>query len=404
MALAAVALAARSAGGWHGTDLVVAGGLVVMLAVLTNVELEVGAGAAVPTQLAFVPLLFLIPAGAVPAAVVCGYLAGALFGRGPLARRLLLAVSSCWFSVAPALVVLVARPPASGVELAKICAVALAAQIAGDLVNWRLHDIALGTARGPTWTNAAWLYAIDIALTPVGLLVVLATPAARFAFVLPVAVVALLELHRRERAGRLDSLEDLSRAYRGTALLLGEMIEGDDAYTGAHSAGVVELATRVARELSFGGPQALRDVEFAALLHDIGKTKIPKEILHKPGPLDDQEWRIMKLHPVIGADMLTSAGGVLAGIAIAVRHHHERWDGGGYPDGLRGEQIPLLSRILAVCDTYNAITTERPYRAARSAAAAYEELELGSGTQFDPRVVAALVRLLAHRGAGELAA
>jgi HD-GYP domain-containing protein (c-di-GMP phosphodiesterase class II) len=395
MVLVAAGFAMASPSTWPDTDPVVAGGLIVMLAVLTNVELEIGAGAAVPTQLAFIPLLFLIPPGAVPAAVVCGYVAGALVARGPRrGRRVLLAASSCWFCVLPALVLLVWGPPVGADALARLCVVALAAQIAGDLCNWRLHGLVMGDPYGPALMTAVWLYAIDIALTPVGLLVVLATPAARLAFLLPVAVVALLELYRRERAGRLDSLADLSRAYRGTALLLGEMIEGDDAYTGAHSAGVVDLARRLAADLAYGGADGLRDAEFAALLHDIGKTKIPKQILHKPGPLDDQEWSVMRLHPVIGADMLTSAGGVLAGIADAVRHHHERWDGGGYPDGLQGEQIPLLSRILAVCDTYNAITTERPYRQARDAAAAVAELRAGAGTQFDPRVVAAFLRLV----------
>jgi putative nucleotidyltransferase with HDIG domain len=395
LAMVAAAFAILASRAWPHTDPVIAIGLIAMLAVLANVEFEISTGAAVPTQLAFVPMLFLLPPTLVPAAVICGYVAAAAMRPRRLGRGLLLAMSSCWFSLGPAVLLAVAGPPASSGDLVVLAVFALVAQIGCDLANWHVHDLALGRTRGPGLKSVAWVYAFDVVLTPVGLLVVLATPAARLAFLLPIAVVALLELHRRERAGRLDSVEDLSRAYRGTALLLGEMIEGDDPYTGTHSTGVVDLAAALARELEYGGPTAMRDVEFAALLHDIGKIKIPKEILRKPAPLDDREWQIMRLHPVLGADMLTSAGGVLAGIAAAVRHHHERWDGTGYPDGLHGTDIPLLSRILAVCDTFNAITTDRPYRPARDHATAFAELAAASGSQFDPDVVTAFLRLFA---------
>jgi putative nucleotidyltransferase with HDIG domain len=402
LAMIAAALAILATRPWPHTDPVIAIGLIVMLAVLANVEFEISTGAAVPTQLAFVPMLFLLPPTLVPAAVVCGYIAAAAMRRRRLGRGLLLAISSCWFSVGPAVLLAIAGPPDSGGDLVLLAVFALIAQIGCDLANWHVHELALGRTHGPELRSVAWVYAFDVVLTPVGLLVVLATPEARLAFLLPIAVVALLELHRRERAGRLDSLEDLSHAYRGTALLLGEMIEGDDPYTRVHSTGVVDLAAALARALDYGGPTAMRDVEFAALLHDIGKIKIPKEILRKPAALDDREWQIMRLHPVLGADMLTSAGGVLAGIAVAVRHHHERWDGTGYPDGLSGAEIPLLSRILAVCDTYSAITTDRPYRPARDPNIAFAELHAGSGSQFDPAVVAAFAELF--EAAGDAAA
>ena len=128
-------------------------------------------------------------------------------------------------------------------------------------------------------------------------------------------------------------------------------------------------------------------------MHDIGKIKIPKEILHKAGPLSDAEWVVMRTHAELGASMLDGVGGMLAGIAPIVRHHHERWDGGGYPDGLQADAIPLFSRIIACCDTFSAITSDRPYRAARSVDDAVAEVGRVAGSQLDPSVAAALIRV-----------
>ena len=144
------------------------------------------------------------------------------------------------------------------------------------------------------------------------------------------------------------------------------------------------------------GDEGRRELEYAALLHDIGKIKIPKTILHKPGPLDDREWAIMRTHAELGAEMLRGVGGMLSEIAPVVRHHHERWDGDGYPAGLAGEAIPLHSRIVACCDTFSAITTERPYRPARSIGEAIDEIARVSGSQLDPSVVAAMTLVLQH--------
>ena len=144
-------------------------------------------------------------------------------------------------------------------------------------------------------------------------------------------------------------------------------------------------------------------VKSAALLHDIGKVAIPDDILHKPGPLTDDEWKLMKEHPVIGERILRVLPG-LGTIARIVRHEHERWDGGGYPDGLLGEAIPLGSRIIIAADTYHAITSDRPYRAARPHSTAVEELTRCAGTQFDPQVTAALIGYLyGQRQAGLVA-
>ena len=134
-----------------------------------------------------------------------------------------------------------------------------------------------------------------------------------------------------------------------------------------------------------------RAAEFGALLHDVGKVAIPNEIINKPGPLDDEEWAIMKTHTVEGQRMLERVGGLLARVGLVVRASHERFDGGGYPDGLAGEDIPLAARIVSACDAYNAMTTDRSYRKALTAGVAVAELRANSGTQFDPQVVDALV-------------
>jgi diguanylate cyclase (GGDEF)-like protein/putative nucleotidyltransferase with HDIG domain len=168
-----------------------------------------------------------------------------------------------------------------------------------------------------------------------------------------------------------------------------------DRYTGEHSAAVIEMSAAVARNLG------LRDAEVewirsAALLHDIGKVAIPDEILHKPAALTPQEWELMKQHPVVGERILRALPG-MGVVARIVRHEHERWDGTGYPDGLAGEQIPLGSRIILAADTYHAITSDRPYRAARGHAEAVDELTRAAGTQFDPAVTAALIGYLYGR-------
>ncbi|MFY9265244.1 MAG: HD-GYP domain-containing protein [Solirubrobacterales bacterium] len=175
-----------------------------------------------------------------------------------------------------------------------------------------------------------------------------------------------------------------------TSLLLA--LHARDGYTGRHSDQTVELAMLVADQLQLddGERMELKDV---ALLHDIGKIGVPDEVLNKPGALNDQEWRLMRQHPVIGEQIVARVPG-FGSVAKAIRHEHERWDGGGYPDGLAGESIPLASRIVLACDAYNAMTTDRPYRASLGAEVARNELVRCVGTQFDPRVVNALLGVL----------
>jgi diguanylate cyclase (GGDEF)-like protein/putative nucleotidyltransferase with HDIG domain len=169
-----------------------------------------------------------------------------------------------------------------------------------------------------------------------------------------------------------------------------------DRYTGEHSASVVEMAKTVAAALGLDEVEVER-VGQAALLHDIGKVGVPDRILHKTGPLAGEEWELMREHPVIGERILRAIPG-MGGVARIVRHEHEWFDGSGYPDGLTGERIPLASRIILACDAYHAMTSDRAYRAAMTHADAVAELARCAGTQFDPRVISALVGYL---GQGE---
>jgi HD-GYP domain-containing protein (c-di-GMP phosphodiesterase class II) len=176
-------------------------------------------------------------------------------------------------------------------------------------------------------------------------------------------------------------------------MLLGDVVEADDAYTGSHSRGVVELSLAVSDHLGLDHRQR-RNVEFAALLHDVGKIAVPKEIINKAGPLTDDEWLVIKAHTIEGQRMLDRVGGLLSDVGRIVRSSHEKWDGTGYPDGLVGEQIPIESAIVSCCDAFNAMTTDRSYRTAMSLDEAIDELRRNAGTQFSPAVVEALFDIL----------
>ena len=179
--------------------------------------------------------------------------------------------------------------------------------------------------------------------------------------------------------------------------MLGYVVEADDRYTGAHSRDVVDLSCASAATLGLSESQR-RDVEFVAMLHDVGKIFIPNELLNKPGELDPYEWQIIRRHTVEGERILKQVGGALARIGRYVRSSHEHYDGRGYPDGLAGESIPIESRIVSVCDAYRAMTEDRPYRQALPEADARLELMDGIGGQFDRDCVEALFRALDRRG------
>ena len=221
-----------------------------------------------------------------------------------------------------------------------------------------------------------------------------------------------LDLARAEGGGRvkIDEADDSEEsdgdgppgATAEVVTALAQALEERDSYTGEHSESVVDLTGRVAETLALDGHE-IKTIRSAALLHDIGKVGIPDEILHKPGPLGDQEWEIMRQHPAIGERILRAIPGMGA-VARIVRHEHERWDGGGYPDGLAGEEIPIGARIILACDAYHAMTSDRPYRAAMSHHVAMSELTSNAGSQFDPKVVEALVGYLYGRRQSGLAA
>ena len=171
------------------------------------------------------------------------------------------------------------------------------------------------------------------------------------------------------------------------------MVQADDAYTGSHSRDVVRLVMGVCDRLGLD-ERTRQKAEFAALLHDVGKISIPSEIINKRGALTPAERAIIKTHTIEGQHLLERVGGYLAEIGQIVRSCHEFYDGSGYPDGLKGDEIPLIARIVSCCDAFNAMTTDRPYRDALSAQEAIAELRANTGTQFDPTVIGALVTLI----------
>jgi HD-GYP domain-containing protein (c-di-GMP phosphodiesterase class II) len=192
---------------------------------------------------------------------------------------------------------------------------------------------------------------------------------------------------------RARLVADLEGAFTTALAALTSTVEAKDDYTACHGEDVAVLAERVALRMALSSTRA-RDVRYAAMLHDLGKVAVPSEILLKPGPLTDEEWVTMRSHAAIGGELVGRID-AFAHLAPAVRASHERWDGGGYPDGLAGEQIPLAARIIAACDTYDAIVTDRPYRPARTPREARAELRRVAGTQLDEHVVVALLAELA---------
>jgi HD-GYP domain-containing protein (c-di-GMP phosphodiesterase class II) len=376
--------------------------LVVGFALLARVRFDVGAGFTVPTQLLFVPMLFLLPAEIVPAVVAVGFvLAGVpevVRGRLPLGR-LMLRLGDSWFSVGPA--ILLALHGGGGAQVADwwLYAAALAAQLAGDFAASWVRDAIHGGGASPReqLLEARWVYTVDALLSSVGLLAAFAAEGRPGLVVLVLPLAALLSMFAAERRSRIDHVIELSQAYRGTALVLGDVVEADDAYTGDHTRGVVAMAMDVAEQIGLDA-SARQRVEFGALLHDVGKIAIPKSIINKPGPLDDDEWALIRTHTVEGQRLLDRVGGLMRDVGLVVRASHERWDGRGYPDGLAGEAIPIEARVVACCDAYNAMTTTRSYRDAMSADAALAECRACAGSQFDPAVVDALVAVV-RRGA-----
>jgi putative nucleotidyltransferase with HDIG domain len=191
---------------------------------------------------------------------------------------------------------------------------------------------------------------------------------------------------------RCQLVEELEGAFLTTVGVLADAVELQDAYTADHANEVADLAVAVGERMGVRGAELDR-LRYGALLHDVGKIGVPGEILRKPGPLTAAERERMDEHTAIGARMLDRIP-FLAPVAPLVRSAHERFDGGGYPDGLRGEQIPRGAMVIATCDAFHAMTSNRSYRQAMSHGEAIAELQAHAGTQFDPLVVAALIAQL----------
>ncbi len=367
--------------------------------IAARVQFPVGSAWSRPTQVVFVPMLFLLPIGLVPL-VVAGCLVLDLWPEIPKHRvsvmRVLARLGDSLYTLGPALVLVLAHGQRFSWDDWPVLAGAFLAQIALDAGSGFARTWFAEGIRPSKQPQMLWLYLTDGCLSCAGLLVAASALTRPALVLLALPMVALLGLFARERQHRVDSTLELSSAYRGTALLLGDVLEADDEYTGIHSRQVVELSLAVADALRLDAT-ARRHTEFGALLHDVGKIRIPSSIIKKPERLNAAEWEIMRRHTIAGEDMLKQVGGTLTRVGSIVRSSHERFDGKGYPDGLAGAEIPVEARIISACDAYNAMTTDRPYRAAMSVAAALEELHRCSGTQFDPVVVRALVReLTAH--------
>jgi HD domain len=372
--------------------------LVVGYAVISRVRFEFGNWYVVPEQLLFVPLLLLAPLPFVPllaaAAAVLSMLPDFIDGSWHK-HRALSSLSDCWFAVGPVLVLAAFAPGDPSLDETLVYIGALAAQFAFDFAWTLLRDRTVdGLPTGTIVQNYAGVLRFDAILAPIAFAITLTAADEPLMLLTIGPLVWLLEILSRDRRERYAAALELQRAYRGTVMLLSDVIEFEDRYTADHSRSVVELVHAVADELGVE-PSERRELEFAALLHDIGKIAIPKEILTKPTSLTQREFEIMKTHTIEGQFMLDRVGGLLARVGEIVRSCHERWDGTGYPDGLKGEEIPLESRIVFAADAFNAMTTERPYRPAMSHEKALEQLAAGAATQFDPGVVAALTAVIA---------
>ena len=376
---------------------------VLVLAFATGVRFDTPLGFTVPIQLGFVPLLFVAPVALVPLLVLAGIALATtirIAARRTRPSRLLSLPGNCWFTLGPVAVFVAAgvdpRHAAAPLLLAALCS-----QFAVDLAVavYRFGASVQAGIRDQV-RQSWWVYAVDAALSPVGWLAGRVAHHQSFAVLALVPLLGLFLVFSRERRRRLEGVLELGSAYRGTALLLGDVIEADDGYTGQHCKSVVALALDVADQLDLDADRR-RNLEFAALLHDVGKIAIPKDIINKAGRLSPDEWTVIKTHTVEGQRMLDRVGGFMHEVGQIVRSHHERWDGDGYPDALAGPQIPLEARIIACCDTWNAMRTDRAYRRALDVDVAMAELRAAAGTQLDPDVVQTLTGVLLRQEAAD---
>ena len=374
--------------------------MVIGYAAIVRVRFEYSGLYATPEQLAYVPLLLL---GGLPYVPLLFAAAGALSmlpdsREGTWHRDKWLGNFADAWAIFPgvAAMTLLAPGPAS-IEHAPLYLAVAAAHFGGDL-GWTLARNALldRIDLRELVTSYAGIARVDAILTPTGFVIALQAASQPLCLLAIPGLVWLMQLFSQDRAERYSKSLELHRAYRGTVMLLSEVVEYDDPYTAHHSRSIVEMVDAVATEMEL--PESDRQsLEFAALLHDVGKIAIPKEILNKPGPLDDDEFEVMKTHTIEGQFMLDRVGGRLGDVGEIVRSCHERYDGRGYPDGLAGDEIPIAARIIFACDAFSAMTQDRVYRKRMSDEDALQELADNAGGQFDPQVAAALIKVVTER-------
>jgi HD-GYP domain-containing protein (c-di-GMP phosphodiesterase class II) len=259
-------------------------------------------------------------------------------------------------------------------------------ELALVLASWLSADALLSFQIGPLWRVSWWDYHAYLL--------------AGFA---AAAWSVLVGFHRTRSAGGAvasisvrDPLEHISRGYPEALHALVGAVEAKDRYTHGHSSRVAELSTRIGLHMGLD-PDVLRSLSRGAVLHDIGKIGVPDEVLNKPDALTDQEWNWIRAHPVAGWEMARRAPS-LRDALVVVRHHHERWDGNGYPDGLTGDRIPIGARIATVADVWDALTSDRAYRPAWSPEDALRHIVAARGSMLDPVCVEAFVDLMVERG------
>ena len=369
--------------------------LTLLYAIASRVEFATGAGSTVPTQLAFVPMLFFLPTPAVPLFVAAGLLLGRLpryvRGRTP-PDRAIVELGDALYSIGPVIVLSVAGADTPSLSDWPIYVVALAAQFAIDTgCSTARSWLGFGVPPRLALEELGWICLADALLAAVGLLAALATLEQPYAYLLELPLLGMLAVSARDRRLRIEQGDELHRAYRGSALLLDRVVASDDRLTGEHGRGVVNLALAGRRRAQGGRPGADRaGVRRAPARRGQGRDR--QRDHQQAGSATQDEFTAIKTHTVEGHRMLAEIGGLLGRVGVIVRSCHERWDGAGYPDGLAGEAIPLAARIVFCCDAFHAMTTDRSYRTARSPRRAVAELQAHAGTQFDPAVVDALVR------------
>lgn len=372
-------------------------GLVIGYGIAERVRFEFGGTYGTAELLVLVPLVLLAPLPLVPLVIALANVAATLpemVERTWHHDRVIGRLADCWFCIPPMLVLAAFAPGEAALDHAWIYLLAFAAQLGGDFVWSRIRDLLLdGIPLRQGLSMWLGIARVDAIFAPIALLISVVAVNDPFALLAIAPIVWLFHSFAEDREDRYAKALELHRAYRGTVMLLSDVIESEDTYTAQHSRSVVELVNAVADDLAVPA-QNRQELEFAAMLHDVGKIVIPKEILQKPNSLTESEFEVMKTHTIEGQFMLDRVGGLLGRVGEVVRSCHERWDGDGYPDGLAGEDIPFASRLVFCCDAYNAMTSDRVYRRAVSREEALRELRDNAGSQFDPRIVRAVSRVV----------